>query len=204
MARRSDHNREELYEMAIAAAIEIVEKDGFRALTARNVADKIGYSAGTLYNVFENLDDIIVHLNGRTLDRLHDQLSNVSTTGNATEDISSLVDIYLTFLDSHPNLWMALFDYKLPAGHFLPDWYAPKISLVMGIVEAALTPLFKDAEQIEKENTARILWASLHGICTLSQSGKLQIVTSQTVKQMAHTLVHNFVTGLSINNPGVS
>ena len=43
MARRTDHSREELYENALAAAQNIVETDGFRALTARNVADAIGY-----------------------------------------------------------------------------------------------------------------------------------------------------------------
>ena len=75
MARRADHSREELYDNALAAAQRIVETDGFRALTARSVADAIGYSPGTLYNLFENLDDLIIHLNGRTLDALYDRLA---------------------------------------------------------------------------------------------------------------------------------
>ena len=75
MARRADHSREELCEIAMQAAERIVETDGLRALTARNVADAIGYSPGTLYNLFANLDELILQLNGRTLDALHDRLA---------------------------------------------------------------------------------------------------------------------------------
>jgi hypothetical protein len=43
MGRRSDHSQDELYEMALAAARGIIEVNGLRALTARNVADVMGY-----------------------------------------------------------------------------------------------------------------------------------------------------------------
>ena len=58
MARRSDHSRDELYELALVAARRIIEDGGYRALTARKVADHMGYSPGTLYNVFAGLDDV--------------------------------------------------------------------------------------------------------------------------------------------------
>ncbi len=70
MARRSDHSRDELYDMALEAARQIAEKEGLRGLKARGIAREIGYTIGTLYNLFEDLDDLIVHLNGRTLDAL--------------------------------------------------------------------------------------------------------------------------------------
>ena len=67
MARRSDHSREELYVMALAAAREIAEKDGLRGLKARRISREIGYTVGTLYNVFSNLDDLIIHLKLRLI-----------------------------------------------------------------------------------------------------------------------------------------
>ena len=59
MARRSDHSREELREMALAATEEIIDQQGLAGLTARKVAAGIGYTVGTLYLVFRNLDDLI-------------------------------------------------------------------------------------------------------------------------------------------------
>ena len=70
MGRRSDHSRDEIREMAIAAAAEIVEKEGFQSLTARKVAGRIGYTVGTLYHVFRNFDDLVMHLNAQTIDEM--------------------------------------------------------------------------------------------------------------------------------------
>lgn len=71
MARRSDHSRDELREMALTAAEQIVLENGYESLSARKVASAIGYTVGTLYLVFENLDDLVLQVNARTLDRLH-------------------------------------------------------------------------------------------------------------------------------------
>jgi AcrR family transcriptional regulator len=70
MARRSDHTRDELHRLALDAARRITEREGLRGLRARQIARDIGYTIGTLYNLFEDLDDLILHLNGETLDAL--------------------------------------------------------------------------------------------------------------------------------------
>lgn len=199
MARRSDHNREELCELALDAAKMIVKTDGFRALTARNVADAIGYSPGTLYNLFDNLDGMIMHLNGRTLDTLYERLSSVRIHGIPEDDINGLLDGYLEFLEDHPNLWRTLFEYKLPEGVNIPDWYLRKVEMAMGLVEHALSPLFDEDDEDGAKQAARILWASLHGICSLSETGKLEVVTSQPVHDMAKGMVLHFITGLKQN-----
>ncbi len=196
MGRRSDHSREELYDLAIAAARNIVETGGLGALTARKVAHDIGYSPGTLYNVFDDLDDLIVHLNGRTLDALYERLSAVPRTYDTEQDLRVLLGGYLDFLDNNRNLWSVLFEHRLSAGQALPDWYLHKISRVLGLIETALARHLPGIDDATLANAARVIWASLHGICSLSGSGKLQIVSDQTVHAMAETLMTCFVAGL--------
>lgn len=198
MARRSDHSREELYELVLAAATEIVETDGFRALTARNVADAIGYSAGTLYNLFANLDDLILHINGRTLDRVYDRLSREKLTGMATQDISNLLNVYLRFIEAHPNLWAQIFEHNWAEDDVLPQWYLRKIDKGLSILENALTPIFSKNSEAEIKNAARVLWAGLHGIVSLSTSGKLEFVSNESVADMAKSLASNYVAGLVV------
>lgn len=196
MGRRSDHSREELYDLALDAARGIVADSGLSALTARKVAQAIGYSPGTLYNVFDDLDDLIVRMNGRTLDALYDQLSSIPQTGDPARDLNALLAGYLSFLDSNRNLWAVLFDHSLSAGQTLPEWYVQKIDRVLGLIEAGLAWRLPDLDDASLKDAARILWASLHGICSLSGSGKLQIVSDQTVHAMAETLMTHFVAGL--------
>ena len=83
MARRSDHSREELYEMALAAARDIVVADGLSGLTVRRVATAIGYSPGTLYNVFDDFYELVIHLNSRTLDAFYGHLLSASEKESA-------------------------------------------------------------------------------------------------------------------------
>ncbi len=75
MARRSDHSREQLADMALAAAAALAERDGLRGVTARGIAREIGYTVGTLYNVFDNLDDLLRHMNAATMDALYEHVT---------------------------------------------------------------------------------------------------------------------------------
>ncbi len=196
MGRRSDHSREELYEMTVAAARGIVEAHGFRALTVRKIADAIGYSPGTIYNLFDNLDDLIIRLNGGTLDELFDRLSAIEGSGDPTLDLDRLLGAYLAYLDAHPSLWNLLFEHTRPEGQVLPKWYVDKVANILGLLEQALSPHFPEDRADEKRHAARVLWASLHGICSLSQAGKLEVVTTQAPREMARLLVSIFLAGL--------
>ncbi|MBT7646949.1 MAG: helix-turn-helix transcriptional regulator, partial [Rhodospirillaceae bacterium] len=62
MARRSDHTRDQLHQMMLDAARHVAATDGPEAITARRIAGDIGYSPGTIYQLFDNLDALIVAL----------------------------------------------------------------------------------------------------------------------------------------------
>ena len=62
MGRRSVHSPEELRQLILDASQTIVERNGITGLSAREIARMIGYSPGTLYNIFENLDDVLLTL----------------------------------------------------------------------------------------------------------------------------------------------
>lgn len=67
MARRSDHTRDELRTLILEAAWSIIGQENAEGLTARRVASEIGYAPGTVYNLFESMDDLILNINLRTL-----------------------------------------------------------------------------------------------------------------------------------------
>ena len=196
MARRADHNREELHQLVLAAAQRIVEESGFQALSARTVADSIGYSPGTLYNLFDNIDDLVVHVNGTTLDALFAELHNAPAIGRPEADVAALCSRYLAFQDQNPNLCGLLFDYTQAQGYAPPEWYRRKIIRGLEILGSALLPLFPTGRDNDVSDAARTLWASLQGICSLSANGKLDVVGGQSRDAMARALVTNFLAGL--------
>ena len=175
MARRGDHSKDEIRALAIAAARELAQQEGIRGITARRVADKIGYVAGTLYTVFADLDDLVLSLNADTLDRLAHALADAGS-GRAEARPARLIEAYFSFVEADLRLWTVVFEYTSPAGRSLPDWYAKRLDRLVWIVEHALMPLMEGLSGEERRARIVAMWASLHGISTLSSTGKLQAV----------------------------
>ena len=194
MARRSDHSRDELYALALEAARNIAESEGLSGLTARRIARKIGYSAGTLYNHFENLDDLIVQLNARTLDALYETCVSERQNGDPEDTLRALARAYIGFTADHSNLWNVVIEHRLPAGTEPPDWYRDKVRQLLGLVEEALAPFFAPGDDNRRLQSARILWSGLYGMCTLASAGAL--AKTESVTAMADSLVTNYVAGL--------
>ncbi|MCP5367184.1 MAG: TetR/AcrR family transcriptional regulator [Hyphomicrobiales bacterium] len=195
MARRSDHTREELYRMSLDAAREILRNQGLPALTARSLAARIGYSPGTLYNLFRNLDDLVVQLNGETLDALQAALDAVPDDGDTETRLWHLARAYIAFTVENRELWNVLFEHRLPEGEDVPDWYRGKLARLLARVEAALVPVIPD-DVAARGRATRVLWAGLHGLCSLGQSGKLALVAEDGLDDLARDLIRTYLAGL--------
>ncbi len=180
--------------MALEAAREIAEGEGLRGLAARRIARKIGYTVGTLYNLFDDLDDLIVHLNGRTLDALYDNFSKLRLADDPEIAVRALVEGYVGFTRDHPKLWSILFEHHIPDGKELPGWHDEKIARLLGLLEQALAPLFPPGQEAERHHSARVIWSSVHGICSLESAGKL--VKTESVEALSESLVSNYLAGL--------
>ena len=194
MARRSDHSRDELRTLILGAAREIAEEEGLSGLTARRIADRIGYAPGTIYNLFENLDDLILQVRGETLDAIFVYLSADASEGEPVDVLLSIANRYIAFVRKHANLWNLMFEHRLSDNAHVPDWYHEKSLRAMKLAEDALSGLFPSGQEAERFHHAQVLWTSLHGICSIQIGGKL--VVNESAESMARSLITNYVAGL--------
>ncbi|MCB1873389.1 MAG: TetR/AcrR family transcriptional regulator [Gammaproteobacteria bacterium] len=196
MARRSDHSREEIHEMALSAAEQIVREQGYGGLSARKVAGAIGYTVGTLYLVFDNLDDLILQVNSRTLDRLHAQmLQEQSAHAPARERLLQLGHSYIRFANEDPHRWGMIFEHRFPPEQETPAWFRVKVERMFALVEARLEPLAGEHSANEIAQAARALWSGVHGICILAITDRLDIAGVSSVQQLTQFLMDNFLDG---------
>ena len=200
MARRSDHSREELREMVLSAAEQIVVEQGYQGLSARKVAAAIGYTVGTLYLVFENLDDLILHINARTLDRLHARMTEIqANAGDATDYLLQLGEVYIAFADDDPHRWAMVFEHRFSGDQVVPAWYQEKIARMFAMVEEGLEPLANDRTGQEITQAARALWGGVHGICILALTDNLGVVGVESMQDMTQSLISNYLKGFTSN-----
>jgi AcrR family transcriptional regulator len=196
MARRSDHNRDELRRMALSAATKIMSKHGLRGLSTRRIAARMGYSPGTLYQLFEHLDELILHVNAATLDGLTEACKDVDFSAGPEAALKDLANRYIAYVGRNAELWNCVFEHRLPIGHESPPWFGERTQRLLGLGAAAIAPLFGPDEEKLKQHEARVLWASLYGIAALASAKKL--TNHESPQEMVQSLISNFVAGLRV------
>jgi AcrR family transcriptional regulator len=203
MGRRSIHTPEQLRQLILDAAAAIIEAHGLAGLSAREIARRIGYSPGTIYNMFDNLDDVVLNVEGRVLDALDERLAaELAKGGDQTTLVMRLAQAYLAFTHERPKLWNLLFEHYMPGGTDTPPWYQEKLERLMSRVETAVAPIYPPDAVLERQRAARVLWAGVHGITSLSTANKLANVTSEAAALLVADLIHNYLAGVKVNTAG--
>lgn len=200
MGRGQKINHRELRGTILEVATEIIKAKGMSSLSIRKIAKEIGCSVGTIYNVFSNLDEIILTINAATLAKLQSQLlAETRQEEDPFLAVSQLGRSYVSFSRDNYHLWCLLVDHRLSPGNILPAWYQEKVDDLFLLVSQMVAPLVANDQQ-RAARAARVLWASLHGICSLALSGKLDAVKAETADILADSLVRNYLQGLQLEN----
>jgi len=206
MGRRNEHSRDELKELALRAAGDIVAqgdgKGGDAALSMREVARRIGYTVGALYIVFENLDDLIVNLNEQTVIDLRESLERIRGRANQPgQNLRLLVAAYLGFALLHTARWRLVFEHRLPEGQKAPASYAGHTAAIFALVGRHLRDAGVVRASGSTEELATALWSGAHGICMLAVTGKLQVVTQASVQKLLDVLLDRFLSTNPVAGP---
>ncbi len=198
MARRSDHSREEIQHMAVAAAITILNEQGVTGLSARKVAKSIGYTVGTLYLVFKNLDELLLYVNAATLDELHQAITEEAKIHtDPTLSLKSMALAYLHYAQQNSARWSLLFSHQLPDGQLLPDWFEQKIITVFDGVMKPLQQIQPDVNEQAVLQATRELWSGVHGACDLGLSNKLNMGAEFEIEALIESFVENYLFGFA-------
>jgi AcrR family transcriptional regulator len=199
MGRRNDHSREEIRQMALDAGTELLQQQGVAAVSARKVASSINYTVGTLYLVFENLDDLLLQINLRTLELMYDRLHDcLDTRQPPLEQLRTMAHVYLDFARGNENRWRLVYEHE---SHLRNDTHEQYLQVSMAMLTLVEQQLSRHAsfEQEELQKQAGALWGGLHGICMLSLSGKL-LRRDVPVEEMLDLFINQFIRGLSQNS----
>lgn len=153
--------------LTVEAAANIVDAESVRAVTARRIAELIGYAPGTLYTHFRNLDEIFVYVNALTLKELRLRCgSAVAAAGDARAALLALGSAYLDYAKQHPNRFELLFSQRLDEG--VPDFVQQNVDQLIALAETQLRLVEPDASDTTLQNRVRALWSGIHGVCTLA------------------------------------
>jgi AcrR family transcriptional regulator len=175
MGRRSDHSRVELRELMVAEGHRQMAEVGFAHFSAREVAKRIGYSVGSIYNVFGSYDGLMLAINGRTLELWRSYL--LAKLDSVKKDrLKAAIDAYFEFAIVNRHSWTALYDFRLPDDAATPEDYSQKVAAIVDIVTIEVAAALPDDKQALAEPLARSLLATVHGHCFFTLNGTFRML----------------------------
>jgi AcrR family transcriptional regulator len=158
--RRARQNAE-MKGLILGAAREMFVRDGTGRISMRRLAEKIGYSPGTIYLYFPGKEALLNALVAESFDKLSQTLRK-TRRDDPVETLSLGLKAYVHFGLRHPNHYQFAFMLPPQPGPYRPhDAFEYLRECVRRCVHAGR---FRKADI---ETTAQILWADVHGLTSL-------------------------------------
>lgn len=184
MGRRSDHTRPEIAQMLISEGHKHMAEVGLTRFSAREVAKRIGYSIGTLYNVFGTYDHFLCAVNTRTFEKWARELETALADCNG-DRIQCLVENYFSFARTNRNLWRAIYEHHVPDDFVMSDdEHLQRGKLTEAVVREVVNTLPPEKADMAPR-LARSLIATVHGHCTFDLSGSFSLMGLDGAVEMA-------------------
>ena len=198
MQTQEKPGRDNLRHRLIDAAERRIAEQGLSGLKARQVTADAGCALGALYNAFDDLDDLILHVNARTLDRLAAAFDGAGQGGETAEEtMTTLAQAYVRFALENRMLWSAVFALALPEGRSAPDWYVVRYRALIDQIVGPLAILRPDLSPDELQLRARTLFAAVHGVVRLFLDARFLAVPHDRITPEVTALVTAMTRGLS-------
>jgi len=203
MARRSDHTRAEQRDMALAAARKIVNTKGLQGLTTRAVAQRMGYTVGTLYLIFNNLNDLIHAINAQTVAKMRLQMEQ-ATAGQAdpAERLKAMARSYQVYALANPNLWRLAFEHQVPEEEAIPEFILAETDQVFMAVLNAFHELLPELDNAALTIIGAAFWSAIHGVCHLAITDTLRVAHTEAEHAVLECQVNTFLSGIVAEHRG--
>lgn len=180
VAERREREREQLRQLIVEAARDLLLEQGLSGLSMRSIAERIEYSPATIYLYFESKEELVRAVVRTGFDRLSEvvvsELSGTVAKGDGAAQFASMGRAYAKFAVANPAYFRVMFE--LPG---TPDVHCGA-GEAEGEEEAGLGKALSLVRRAVEEDGSGALdprrrmllgWGLIHGLTSLYLSGHL-------------------------------
>lgn len=184
-----------LRESLAAAACRLIETHGLAQIKARDLAGEVGCSVGAIYNVFADLDELILEVNAGTLRAIDGQMSAVGGDTPLAQ-LLGLADAYISYAVDNKLRWDALFAHRLPLAAGAPEWFTAVQDQAFSHIEAPLRAIRPDLDFAANRMLGRSIFAAVHGMVALGLEKRIAPIELVTLRAQIALVVRAIMKGL--------
>jgi AcrR family transcriptional regulator len=157
--------------LIITTARRLAEAEGWDAVTTRRLSTEIEYSQPVLYKHFAGMEEIAdaVAVDGFA------ELAEVIRAAHSDSDAASttltrIAHAYLDFARDNPAVYDAMFT-RATTLRFAGQDTPPQLAAAFAALHQAVGMV---ADEQDTDTLTEVFWAALHGLVTLSRTGRLR------------------------------
>jgi len=194
-----DDKKKNLRERLTASAEKLIAQNGLRGLKARDITKDAGCALGAIYNAVDDIDELIMLVNSRTLEKLGRALHDAAEGHEDPKDrMQALARCYVDFAQSNTPLWSTIFNHRLPDGKEVPEWHAIEYAVLIEEIISPLSKMRPDLAGPALRLRAQTLFASVHGVVQLSIHGRFVGTPPEYLAQEVAALVDAMTRGIKV------
>lgn len=178
----------------VQTASRLIEERGPDGITMRLVAERIGYSATTIYLYFKNKEQLLDATVEYAFQWFADSIERAQAAGTPDERIRKAAHAYLDWGLKNPSMYRLMFEWGYLGDTSEEGIFARRATWrrIRGLVERGMARGLYRSE-IESAGAADTMWAGIHGLTSLTISGRMfgnpDEVPAEMIARRSHQLV---------------
>lgn len=191
--------KDKIHDALIKKGRDLVRRKGAEFLTARKLSEATGYSVGTIYNQFANMDKFVLEQNMLTLDELYLVLKKLLPDTNPYKNLNRYIDAFVAFVLSQPNLWFLLFNFHISSKYEnFPPIYLRKLLRITNLWRKEFNAVFAKLSPAERKVSLQVLWLSMFSLSSFLTLNGLDKMSKVNKKNICKLLLNTYLAGLSV------
>jgi AcrR family transcriptional regulator len=203
---RKEREREEMRDLIINAAGEIIKKEGTESLSIRKIAARIEYSPAIIYHYFKDKDEIVNSLLKTSYQKITRIMSSVQVSSDSPEQkLEEMFRNYINWALEMPDEYMAIMLSSSPAiiEHTSVLFKGASFKRpAIGIFFQCLKEIYKNLDDALIELTAQVLWTATFGLIIrlITEKDLDMDQRKMLIEHQIKLTVDVIVTGKSLSN----
>lgn len=162
--------------MILEAGGLLMAESGYARFSAREVGKRVGYSVGTVVNLFGGVDGLVVAINSETFRLWTAFLDSRLSDTTGADRITVLVTAYFDFAATNLNRWAAIYEHRLPSDMPMPEQLANARSALTSTVAREVLAVLPQINPQAANSLTRSLIATVHGHCVYTLNGSFAVL----------------------------
>lgn len=192
-------NKDNIQENLVNKGRELIKEKGAEFLTARKLSEASGYSVGTIYNQFGNMDNFILIQNYLTLDSLYIRLAHMQASGTPYQRLNLYAREFINFVLENKNLWFLVHNFHLLNNNRrFSKVYLRRVVQITQLVEGSFKALFPEIPLPERLLSIQVLWLSLFSLSSFLTTDTLDSFTKINKNSLCELLLNTYLAGMKV------